>query len=143
MSYEPRLFDALIHGLRGLIEYGSHLRDLSLPKMTLCTFEATIMMVIVIQLLRRCSIKVNRLNRVQAAMTSEVRGVLLQVRAASLLLKAQELGLKGRVLLSELLDFRFKLLAIGLEKGLILGVMVQSHGFFVQRVLYRLDGLAL
>jgi hypothetical protein len=76
MSYEPRFFDALINGLRGLIEYGSHLRDLSLPNMTLCTFEASIMMVIVIQLLRRCSIKVNRLNRVQAAMTSEVRGVL-------------------------------------------------------------------
>ena len=76
-------------------------------------------------------------------MTSEVRGVLLQVRAASLLLEAQELGLKGRVLLGELLDFRFELLAIGLKKSLILGLMIQFQGFFVQRVLYRLDGLAL
>ena len=66
----------------------------------------------------------------------------MQVRAASLLLEAQELGLKGRVLLSEILDFSFKLLAIGLKEGLILGLMVQFHGFFVQRALNRLDSLA-
>jgi hypothetical protein len=75
MSDETWLFDALIHGLRGLIEYGSHLRGLRLTKMTLCTFEASILMVVVIKLLSRCSIKVNWLNREQA-MTSEMRGVL-------------------------------------------------------------------
>jgi len=106
MSDEARLFDALIHRLRGFDVFGSHLRGSWLPNRTLCSFEASLMMVVVLQLLCRRLIKVNRLNLVQAV-TSEVRRVLLQVRAASLLLEAQELGLKRRILLSKLMDFRF------------------------------------
>ena len=123
MSDEPRFFDTLIHRLRGFNVFGSHLRGSWLPIRTICTFEASLMMFIVLRLLCRRLTKVNRLNLVQTV-ASEVRRVLLQVRAASLLLEAQELGLKRRILLSELLDFRFKLLAIGLKEGLILGLMV-------------------
>ena len=103
------------------------------------------MMVNVLRMLRRCSIKVYRLNlAVQQVLTIEVRGVLYKLRADYLLLlEAQELGLKRRILLGELLVFRFELLAIGLKKGLILDLMVQFQGFFVQRVLYHLDGLAI